>query len=217
MKYDKEKYKIWNWKSPVILHWIINPGLVINELILGQTIPKVMLIEREGKKPFYQRSLIPCPHCGTMHNGLKWSSQNKTAFKNWFGYYCDNCKEIIPIQRNLISLIILTLTFPIWGWFRKTLKQNWLAKQSDRYKNINLEIPEKKNPTKNWLKSGLFFGLFMYVSMIIIFPLIKGEEITQRNLLIGLPFWLIGGLGWGYMMKRWMNKKGKENKAHNNV
>jgi len=217
MKYDKEKYKIWNWKSPVILHWIINPGLVINELILGQTIPKVMLIEREGKKPFYQRSLIPCPHCGTMHNGLKWSSQNKTAFKNWFGYYCDNCKEIIPIQRNLISLIILTLTFPIWGWFRKTLKQNWLAKQSDRYKNINLEIPEKKNPTKNWLKSGLFFGLFMYISMIIIFPLIKGEEITQRNLLIGLPFWLIGGLGWGYMMKRWMNKKGKENKAHNNV
>ncbi len=217
MKYDKEKYKIWNWKSPVILHWIINPGLVINELILGQTIPKVMLIEREGKKPFYQRSLVPCPHCGTMHSGLKWSSQNKTAFKNWFGYYCDNCKEIIPVQRNLTSLIILILTFPIWGWFRKTLKQNWLAKQPYRYKNINLEIPEKKNSTKNWLKSGLFFGLFMYVSMIIIFPLIKGEEITQRNLLIGLPFWLIGGLGWGYMMKRWMSKKGKENKAHNNV
>jgi hypothetical protein len=35
MNYDKKKYKIWDWKSPVILHWIINPGLVINELILG--------------------------------------------------------------------------------------------------------------------------------------------------------------------------------------
>lgn len=43
----------------MILHWIINPGLVINELILGQTIPKVMLIEREVKKPFYQRTLVP--------------------------------------------------------------------------------------------------------------------------------------------------------------
>ncbi len=64
MNYDKTKYKIWNWKSPVILHWIINPGLVINELILGQTIPKVMLIEREGNKPFFERSFIPCPHCG---------------------------------------------------------------------------------------------------------------------------------------------------------
>ena len=215
IKYDKEKYKILNWKSPVILHWIINPGLIINELIFGQTIPKVMLIEREGKKPFYQRSIVPCPHCGTMHSGLKWSQQNKTAFQNWFGYYCDNCKEIILVQRNLTSLIVLTVTFPIWGWFRKTLKQNWLAKQPDRYKNISLEIPEKKNSTKNWLKSGLFFGLFMYVSMIIIFPLIKGEEITPRNLLIGLPFWLIGELGWGYVMKKWMNKKGKENKAHN--
>ncbi len=59
MNYDKKKYEIWDWKSPVVLHWIINPGLVINELILGQTIPKIMLIEREGNKPFYQRSLIP--------------------------------------------------------------------------------------------------------------------------------------------------------------
>ena len=149
MNYDKKKYKIWNWKSPVILHWIINPGLVINELILGQTIPKVMLIEREGKKPFHQRSLIPCSHCGTMHSGLKWSSQNRTMFKNWFGYYCDNCGEIIPVQRNLVSLTVLFLTFPIWGWFRKALKQNWLNKQPDRYKNINLEVSETKNSTKN--------------------------------------------------------------------
>lgn len=70
-------------------------------------------------------------------------------FKNWFGYYCDNCGEIIPVQRNLTSLIVLVLTFPIWGWFRKTLKQNWLNKQPDRYKNINLEVSETKNSTKN--------------------------------------------------------------------
>lgn len=94
INYNEEKYKIRNWKSPVILHWIINPGLVINELLLGQTIPKVILIEREKEKSLYQRSLVPCPHCGTLHNGLKWSAQNRTAFKNWLGYYCDNCKEI---------------------------------------------------------------------------------------------------------------------------
>jgi predicted nucleic acid-binding Zn ribbon protein len=103
MNYDRVKYKIWNWKSPVILHWIINSGLVINELILGQTIPKVMLIEREGKNSYFKPSMVPCPHCGTLHNGLKWSSQNKTAIKNWFGYYCDNCKKIIPVQKNLTS------------------------------------------------------------------------------------------------------------------
>ncbi len=210
MNYNKTKYKIWDWKSPVIIHWIVNPGLVINELILGQTIPKVMLIEREGKKPFYQRALIPCPHCGELHSGLKYSAQNKTALKNWFGYYCDNCKEIIPVQRNLTSLIIMIVTFPIWGWFRKSLKQNWLEKQPERYKNINLEIPKNKNSTKNWLKSGLYFGLFMLVSMEIIFPLIKKEEITLESILIEIPLWIIAGLAWAYTMKWWMNKKGKE-------
>lgn len=217
MKYDKEKYKIWDWKSPVILHWIINPGLVINELILGQTSPKVILIEREGEKPFYQRSLVPCPHCGELHSGLKYSAQNKTAFKNWFGFYCDNCKEIIPVQRNLTSLIILTITFPIWGWFKQSIKQKWLDKQPERYKNLNLEIIEKENTTKNWLKSGLLFGLFMFITMQIIFPLIKSEEITQKSILIGIPICLIFGLGWGLTMKWWMNKKGKENKAYNNI
>lgn len=209
MKYDKSKYKIWDWKHPVILHWIINPGLVINELILGQTIPKVMLIEREGKKRFYQRSLVPCPHCGTMHNGLKWSSQNGTAFKNWFGYYCDSCHKVIPVQRNLTSLLLLGLTFPIWGWFRKSMRQSWLDKQPQRYSNINLKISDEKNTTKNWLKGGLFFALFMFVLMQLVFPLLDGREITLKSILIGIPIWLIAGLAWGYTMKAWMNKKGK--------
>jgi len=217
MNYDKEKYKIKDWKSPEILHWIINPGLVIPELIFGLAIPKVMLIEREGDKPFYQRSFIPCPHCGALHPGVKYSTQNKTALKNWFGLFCDNCKGIIPIQRNLTSLIILTITYPIWGWFKKSLKQKWLDKQPERYKNLNLEIIEKKNTTKNWLKRGLLFGLFMFVATQIIYPLIENKEITQKNILIGIPFWLICGLGWGLIMKRLMNKKGKENKAHDKV
>lgn len=201
----------------MILHWIINPGLIINELILGQTIPKVMLIEREGNKPFYQRSLIPCPHCGEQHSGLKYSAQNKTAIKNWFGFYCDNCKGIIPVQRNLTSIILLSITFPVWGWFRKSMKQKWLDKQPERYKNLNLDIIEieKKNTTKNWLKSGLYFGVFMFLSMVIIYPLIQGKEITLENIMIGVPLWVVGGLIWGLTMKWWMNKKGKENKAHN--
>ena len=217
MNYDKDKYKIWDWKTPAILHWIINPGLVINELILGQTIPKVMLIEREGKKPFYQRSLIPCPHCGEQHSGLKYSARNKTATKNWFGFYCDNCKGIIPVQRNITSIIILSITFPVWGWFKKSIKQKWLDKQPERYKNLDLDIIEieKNNTTRNWLKSGLYFGVFMFLCMVIIYPLIRGKEITLEDIMIGMPLWIIGGLVWGLTMKWWMNKKGKEKKALN--
>ena len=209
MNYDKTKYKIWNWHSITILHWVINPALAVNELVLGQTIPKIMLIKREGKEPLYQRTLIPCPHCGTLHNGLKWSSQNKTAFKNWYGYYCDNCHKIIPVQRNVVSLIVLAITFPIWGWFRESLKHRWLDKQPSRYKNISLEIPEKKNTTTSWLKSGLLWGLIMYVLMILLFPLIMHGQLSGKIMLIGIPIWLIAGLGFGYTMKTWVNKKGK--------
>lgn len=53
--------------------------------------------------------------------------------------------------------------------------------------------------------------------MTIIFPLITQKEITQKSLLIGIPLWTICGLGWGYTMKVWMNKKGKINKSHNKV
>jgi hypothetical protein len=96
------------------------------------------------------------------------------------------------------------------GWFRKSIKMGWLGKQQERkeMKTKNFEFSEMKQSTIKWLKSGLFFGLFMYLIMIIVFPWIDGEEITQRKLLIGIPFWLIGGLGWGYIMKVWMKRKG---------
>lgn len=209
MNYDKGKYKVWNWKHPVILHWIINPGLVINDLILGQTFPKTILIEKFGDKPFFERSKIPCPHCGVLHPAVKYSKQNKTIFKNWFGYYCDNCTQIIPVQRNLTSLLVLGLTYPLWIWFKKPLKEKWLQKQPERFENLNLQIDNNKNKTKNWLKTGLIFGVLMYVWMILLFPLILGEEITQKSMLIGIPIWLICGLLFGLTMKHWMNRKGK--------
>jgi hypothetical protein len=87
------------------------------------------------------------------------------------------------------------------------MKQKWLDKQPERYKNLNLEIIEKKNTTKHWLKSALFFGLFMFVIMQILFPLIENKEITPKSILIGIPLWLFCGLGWAFTMKWWMNKK----------
>jgi len=86
----------------------------MNDFILGQTIPKVFLLERNSNKPFYARSIVPCSHCGTLHPGIKYSKQNNTLFKNWFGYYCDHCSKIIPVRRNLTSILILGVTYPFW-------------------------------------------------------------------------------------------------------
>ena len=205
MKYDKTKYKVWTWKNPMMLHWIINPGLAFNELVLGQRVPRVTLIERNSSKSLAERTLIPCPHCETLHSGLKWTPQNKTSFKNWFGYYCDNCGKIIPCLTNLTSYVILGITFPVWFWFRDKWKAKWLEEQKMKFsKPLNLTYPQHKN---QWLKAGLFFGLFMYLFMVVLFPLIQGETLTQRGLLIGIPIWAIAGLVFGFTMKIINRKK----------
>ena len=120
MEFNKEKYKIYSWKNWMMLHWILNPGLAINELILGQRIPKISLEDKTIDKPRIERSLVPCPHCDTLHDTRTWSIQNGTAFNNWFGLYCKNCGNIIPCLTNVFSFLILALTFPFWGWFRKS-------------------------------------------------------------------------------------------------
>jgi hypothetical protein len=200
MEYDRMKFKIWTWKNPIMLHWIINPGLVINELLLGQRVPKIMLIEKDSSKNLQEKTKIPCPNCGTLHSGLKWSTRNN-AFKNWFGLYCDNCGKTIPCLTNLTSLLLLGLTFPIWILFKDKWKNNWLQKQPDRYKNLDLENVPNPFEGYGWVRQGLFWGLFMYVFTTLMFPLIDGEGITLRKTLIGIPIWTIGGLVFGYTMK----------------
>lgn len=199
MEFDK-KFKIWSWRNPVMLHWIINPGLVFNELILGQRIPKIMLIEENSPKSLQERTKIPCPHCATLHSSLKWSTKNN-AFKNWFGLYCDNCGNTIPCLTNLTTLLLLGLTFPVWIWFKDRLKNNWLKKQPARYRNLDVENVPNPFEGYGWVRQGLFWGTLMYVFMTFIFPLIDREEITLRNALIGIPIWTVAGLGFGYTMK----------------
>ena len=103
MKYDSKKWKVYTWKNWMMIHWMINPGLVINELILGQRVPKVTLEDKESNKPRIERSYVPCPHCEKLHDSRTWSTQNNTGFKNWFGLYCNNCGKIIPCLINIFS------------------------------------------------------------------------------------------------------------------
>ena len=137
MEYDKTKFKVWTWKYWTVIHWLINPGLMINELVLGQRLPKILLFDKTIDKPLMERQIVPCPHCGKLNDGRLWSKKN--AFKNWFGYYCPNCGKIIPCLRNLTSWLIIILTFPIWIWFVKKWKENWLSKQPMRFENFQWE------------------------------------------------------------------------------
>lgn len=213
MEYNSEKYKVYSWKNVMMLHWIINPGLAINELVLGQRVPKVSLVDTTSNKPRIERGFVPCPHCNTLHDSRTWSTQNGTAFKNWFGLYCPACAQVIPCLINATSLIILTLTFPVWGWFKNELKRRWLNKQPDRFKNLDLNSIPNPYEKNGWIKQGLSWGLFMFLVMTFLFPLFSGEEITWKSVLSAIPTWIIGGLIFGYSLKVFMGKRGKNTAA----
>lgn len=216
MAFDKSKYKIYTWKNWMVLHWILNPGLAINELILGQRVPKVSLEDKTIDKPRIERTFIPCPHCETLHDGRTWSTQNGTAFKNWFGLYCKNCGNIIPCLTNVFSFLILAVTFPIWGWFRKSLKKKWMEKQSRRYENIDIEKTSNHFDKKSWVKTGLSWGFFMFIFNSLIFPYFDGMEITLKTILLGVVTWTIAGLIFGYIMKLYFNATIKRNNKYSN-
>ena len=214
MKFNKEKYKVYTWKNWMMLHWILNPGLAINELILGQRIPKISLEDKTSIKPRFERTFVPCPHCEKLHDGRTWAKQNGTAFKNWFGLYCPNCGKVIPCLTNGFSFIILVITFPIWGWFKKNLKSKWLENQPKRYENIDIEIKPNPFNKQRWIKMGLTWGAFMFLFMTFLFPFFMGQNITLKSKLFGLIIWTIGGLVFGYIMKLIMNKKGGNTAAN---
>ena len=69
------------------------------------------------------------------------------------------------------------------------------------------EIPKISN--KKWIISGLYFGITMVIFMELLFPLIEGKEITQKNLLIGIPLWLLAGGLWALTMRYFTNVKRK--------
>lgn len=203
MKFDAAKYKIWTWKNPLMLHWIINPGLAFNELILGQRVPRVTLIERNSEKSLAERTFIPCPHCNTIHPALKWTPQNNTVFKNWFGLYCDKCGNTIPCLRNLTSLILLGLTFPVWIWFTKSWKRKWLSIQREKFsKPLNLTPPEY-----NWVTQGLRWGFLMFLIIDVLLPLINGDDFKLLNFLFGIIIWTFAGLFFGFIMKKFFYRR----------
>lgn len=50
MEFNKDKYKVYTWKNWMMLHFILNPGLAINDLIFGQRVPKIRLEDKISNK-----------------------------------------------------------------------------------------------------------------------------------------------------------------------
>lgn len=218
MDIDERKYKIWNWRTFSFFHWIINPGIAVNELLLGQRVPKVMLIDKESSKPLMERTYVPCPHCETVHESAVWSHKNKNVFKNWYGLYCPSCGDIIPCLSNVLSIVMRAITYPLWFWKKEDMKARWMEKQ--RLKSENLDTTVVAHKEVNWVKMGVKFGGIMFILMTVFFKVVQYTDDPQGDtvlehvwdvpfLLTSLVLWALGGLAFGYGMKYFMGRVNK--------
>ena len=211
MQYDKNRFKIWALPHPFILFWVLFPSLIFNELILGQRLPKVTLIDKKSDKPWIERCYVPCPHCETLNDHRLWTKWNE--FGHWFGLVCPSCHQLIPCLWNVFNLAILAITFPLWYFPARFFRQRWLAKEKERLAEV-LERPLIQARSINWWFRGmLYFGGFVWVILEVIpqvREVLNGEEGDWVTMFIALPLWLAACFPCGLWMRSWMNRKEKK-------
>lgn len=166
MEFDRHRYAVWKLPHPLLLHWVLNPGLAINELLLGQRIPAVSLVDRHVKGPLVERTRVPCRECGSLHDGRLWSGKN--AFGHYFGLVCPDCGAKIPSLFNVVTLILLAVGYPLWigaklAFERRLLDAQRVRLEEKRGEPSGLVSGKQVSGWRLGLKFGVTMGVFMLV------------------------------------------------------
>ncbi len=188
MQYDKNRFKIYALPHLLVLFWVLFPVIMISELIFGQRLPKVTLVEKKSDKPLPEGSYIPCPHCETLNDARLWANGN--AFGHWFGLVCPSCHEIIPCLWNIFSLAVLAITFPLWYLPARFFRRRWLEIEKERLARV-LERPLNQAKSMHWLSIfsiASFSGVCLWVVWVIRDVLWHGREWGLETMLDSLEF-----------------------------
>ncbi|MCL1094038.1 hypothetical protein [Shewanella kaireitica] len=165
MQYDQDKYQLLTHNSPQLLFWAVNPLLAFNELILGQRLPQKILVERHSGQALLARQFVPCPHCNALNPAKLWGKGN--AFGHWFGYICPKCSGEIPCLWNLTSLLLLTITVPLWLCFKPWFKQRWQLISLRRTKAMQA-IPQPQPAVTPCIKTAQTVAVLMFLFMLFV-------------------------------------------------
>lgn len=198
-KCDGSHFKRWELPHPLILHWILNPAIAFNEIVLGTRVPKTLLICQDCEEFLLDRGYVPCPSCGAMHPGRFASGMR--GFRNWRGFSCPSCGKPIPCIWNVFSLLILLLTFPLWSlpyylYFQKQpLKPLFFSEENKRL------TPPQPLTKRTWVFTGAAWGGIMWI-FVYILPLLTGSGNVPGwvSVFIGLPISALGGFAFGFFM-----------------
>lgn len=73
--------------------------------------------------------------------------------------------------------------------------------QPKRYQDIDLESVMLEYKGKNWIWTGVIWGVLMFLLLGLILPFFKGESLTIQRLLLEWTLFIIAGLGLSYAIK----------------
>lgn len=199
-------FKRWGLTHPVILHWVLNPGVAFNEIVLGQRVPKVQLVCTACEDTWLDRSYIPCPSCHAMHP----VSRGSRDFGNWRGIACPTCGASIPCLWNVLSLAILAASSPIWTlpyflyFRRKPLRP--MYELTDAVPPTDVVVP-----MKFWIWFGVACGALIWVTGVFapaLWSLRKGA-FPWGQVLFGIPVCGAGGLAFAFLAWFLMGRRPK--------
>ncbi|MBV8665505.1 MAG: hypothetical protein JO269_03385 [Burkholderiaceae bacterium] len=202
IQFDETKYKVWKLPNFLLAHWILNPGLAFNELILGQRIPKVTLVDTTSSAPLTERQFIPCPTCGEIHDSRLWSKGN--AFGHWFGLLCPKCESKIPCLWNLTSLLVLGLTFPVWLPMKLLFEEKWKRRELRKLRTMR-DAPPFTARKISWLGMSIGFGFLMFCFRTL--PKLFTGSLNVQQAETQAIIWGLAGLVFGTAMWLFFNQK----------
>lgn len=203
MDYDTNRFRILRLPNLMLVHWLVNPGVAFNELILGQRIPRTMLVEKRIEEGAVRRSFASCGECGRIHDSMLWGGRN--AFGHWLGYFCPDCGAKIPCLWNLASLVILAVTFPVWILPVVIFRDRWIRFERARLQRRRDRMPVMQGP-EVFVQMGVFSGVLMGLAMVLLDVVESGGIRSASHLatvglggamfcgpLFGVSMWLILG------------------------
>jgi hypothetical protein len=185
-------FTVWAWPHPVVVHWCLNPGLVLIELLLGLRIPKRTLICETCCGPFAGRTYFPCPSCGAMHANMTYMERLLT--RHWLGWVCPACGEPIPCLWNAWSLLVLAATSPVWYLPVRWLRPRWIASERRRMAEAEAS-PAWLNRLRAGVEVGIAGGAVMWLLMSSVHlwkALADRDALVLWQALVTLPAWVLG-------------------------
>lgn len=199
-------------------HWIVNPGLAINELVFGQRMPERMFVCKSCEVPMPDRCYVHCPSCDSFHQGRLWSGIG--ALGHWLGYFCPTCGAQIPCLWNYTSKLILMLTSPIWYLPVRLTRRRLIAVSRKRIGQVRQEKVRLTPLTvKDYRWAGWAYGIGMNLVMTLGLSMLwMGETGEGFSLPVAVMSFCLGGLLWlpagwlyGQIMKAILHRKGDAN------